>query len=139
VACEECERPGAKDWEGEDATCAFDSMGEFVSGNWMCGAMRLLRLAAYRGQGQGSQEDGAAFYFRDDRGPASSIGVVHVPEDEAEEKGGFWVVMSFYKDRGRTSRAYVFSDDSVPLPLNEELAKEAIKILRETGRLPKGK
>ena len=73
-----------KDWEGDDRKCAFES-GTFSDDNWNCATMSKLRAIAenYRA-------------FGDDQSIAT------IPIDETEGRNSGWLVMNWYKSRGRT-------------------------------------
>ncbi len=79
-----------------------------------------------------ADEDPAYRYRHDDIG---SIGVVPVPliegEDHEECRGGGFIMMTWYKNRGRTTRAYRV-DETVCEPLTLAAAEEAIECLEAT-------
>lgn len=80
-----------KNWEGDDRKCAFES-GTFSDDNWNCATMSKLRDIAenYR-------------IYGDDQ----SIAVI--PVSEVGEYNSGWLVLSWYKSRGRTDVAQIVS------------------------------
>ncbi len=90
--------------------CAFKN-GEFTASNWNCGTMTLIRTLAY----DGLSEQTVSFRSND-----SSLGVVSFGDGE-------YAVLTWYKDRGRTSQAYVMFDDDEPRPMTLADANEIIK------------
>ena len=109
MPCGMCRERG-KTWTGSDPRCAFEN-GVFNPDNWDCATMNALRERA--------EELGTD--FRDDMA-AASIG--YVPFES--EDGAGYVVMTWYKDRGRTGQAIVMWDDEEPRPLTEEDALAAL-------------
>lgn len=117
MPCPRCVARG-KTWQGDDPVCAFGDDGIFRTDNWNCATMNALRDLAERGDSCWSR--------RDDMG-AGSIGVVSVYDGSAEEDWqGFYIVMTWYKGRGRTSRAYAMEDDHEPRPLTLAQAEMAL-------------
>lgn len=110
TVCPLCQVRG-KRWEGGDPQCAFPR-GVFRSENWNCATMNVLRVLA-RVYG---------LHYRDDLGPAS-IGAVPF---ESEEYQGY-VVMTWYKNRGRTGMAVLMCDDREPEMLTLDIAMDAIR------------
>ena len=96
--CKECETRG-KTWEGSDPKCAF-LLDEFHTDNWNCATMNKLRNLCY--------DNG--FYKRDDNS-AASIGVLHIPE--LDNAYGY-LIMTWYKSRGRVGKAVIMCDDEDP-------------------------
>ncbi|MFZ4454254.1 hypothetical protein [Salibacterium aidingense] len=98
--CRMCWERG-KTWNGDDPRCAFPG-GVFTPNNWNCATMGRLRAMA--------EENGHC--DRDDNS-CGSIGFVRMNDDYAPEDydglGGY-VVMSWYKDRGKTGHAIVMDD-----------------------------
>lgn len=98
--------------------CAFaDGSTVFREDNWNCFTMSVLRENAYK---------------RKTRWGDNSLGFVVVGEDRATDTlpMGF-VVMAWYKDRGRTGQA-AFIDESFPArPLTRNEAEELSDILEK--------
>jgi hypothetical protein len=117
MACKRCEERG-KTWEGSDPKCAFDDNGVFNGDNWNCATMNKLRNIAEE------LETG----WRDDNS-CGSIGYVPMDNDYAPDDfntyGGY-IVMMWYKERGRTGNA-VFMTDEETMPLTVKHAELAIK------------
>lgn len=121
MPCKLCRERG-KPWHGDDPRCAFET-GVFSPENWNCATMNALRERA--------RELGTT--FRDDNA-AGSIGCVPV---ETDDFNGY-VVLVWYKDRGRTGNAILLCDDEPPRPLTEEAALAALRysewLLQMRGR-----
>lgn len=97
--------------------CAFENSNEFSTDNWCCETMRILRQVVME----------TAIWHND-----SNIGVLPIPvNNEGQEVMQGMLVMSWYKNRGRTGRAMVFWDDNEPLVLNLETANYIIKQLEK--------
>ena len=77
---------------GDDPNCAFDEWGAFQSENWQCAGLDELREAVYDN----------AHYSEDQH-----LGVV--PYD-----GGF-IILSYYKNRGRTEGAWIVEESNIRL------------------------
>lgn len=102
--------------------CAFGADGVFTRKNWCCetiGAVRALCL-------EDDEPRPGTFHMRDDD-RAACIGVVHIPESEEEGVQQGYVVMSWYKGRGRTGQAWVFWDGDEPARLNLKTAEWLLK------------
>lgn len=117
MACKRCEERG-KTWAGSDPKCAFNENGLFVQDNWNCATMNQLRIIA-------EQLD----TVRRDDNSSGSIGTVPMDHDLAPDDfdtfGGY-VVMMWYKDRGKTGNA-IFMTDEETMPLTIEHAELAIQ------------
>ena len=89
--------------------CAFEK-GKFDHDNWNCETMNQLR-------------EHCDFERRDDMS-AACIGVIHIPDVKVEDlpQQGY-IVMTWYKQRGKTGQSYVMCDDDVPEPLTLETAE----------------
>ena len=109
--CKECEKRG-KQWNGDNPVCGFNN-GKFNPENWNCASLNKLR-AYCRDHG---------YSYRDDVNNAS-IGVFPIPDNDIISG---YIVMTWYKSRGRTGRAIVMCDDSEPVILNEEMAEAIIE------------
>lgn len=116
MVCKLCIERG-KTWEGDDPKCAFESK-VFSSDNWNCATMNKLRAI--------SEEYERS--WRDDLS-CGSIGYVPMDNDFAPDDfdtyGGY-IVMMWYKERGRTGNA-VFMTDGETIPLTIRHAEVAIK------------
>ena len=109
--CKECEIRG-KTWEGSDPTCAFNT-DVFNSENWNCATMNKLRSICYD----------KGFYNRDDNASAS-IGVLTIPE--SDDAYGY-LIMTWYKSRGKVGKAVVMCDDEEPHILTLKESEAIIK------------
>lgn len=120
MKCKECIKRG-KTWEGDDPVCAFTN-GIFSTNNWNCATMNILREKAEK-----------FFTYRDDL-VNSSIGIIDIPEADDENIQQGYLVMTWYKNRGKTAYAYVMDDDHKPQVLTLKTAEFIIK----TGKDKKG-
>lgn len=97
--------------------CAFET-GTFSTENFQCGTMNDLRdLAEKLSEDKERLEKGYCRdgYHRREDMDSGSIGVVRIPESDMEfeddEAVQGYIVMTWYKNRGRTGRAYIMDDD----------------------------
>lgn len=90
-----------KTWNGDDRNCAFDSCGNFTNDNWNCATMSDLRSLS-------EVKQVVNFNNRDDNS-AGSIGVVIIP-DNLDFRG--YLIMTWYKSRGKCSTALIINDES---------------------------
>lgn len=109
-----------KTWQGSDPKCAFDQNGIFTSDNWACATMSRLRTIA--------DENDLIQKVNE-----TSLATIYVPSkdldditesDNFDAYGGF-IILSWYKGRGRVSSAIFMSDEGT-MPLNIEHVKRAI-------------
>lgn len=99
---------------GSPIRCAFTNDGMFTSDNWNCRTMSVLRGACYNN-----------YTYRDDM-DAGSIGICHIPENDIISG---YVVLTYYKDRGKTGSATIVYDDETPKPLTLEMAEAIIDVM----------
>jgi len=121
--CQRCET--AYGWGrpanfASDPICAFAS-GAFSAPNWNCITANRLRELA--GDSLGERPRSFSWVCRDDNA-AASFGAFWVPEHN--DGGGFYVAMSWYKNRGATGQIWGFRDDEIPHALTLIEAEEAI-------------
>jgi len=110
MTCKLCQERG-KTWDGADPQCAFES-DVFSPDNWNCATMNTLRdIAESLGTTMHRDLDDA------------SIG--YVPLGDDGEYSGY-VVMTWYKNRGRTGNALIMWDDEPVEELTEAAALQAI-------------
>lgn len=107
MPCDLC-KTTIKDWVGDDRKCAFDDAGIFKADNWNCATMNVLRTLAddcfYE------HPPGKALYNSD-----QTLAVV--PSAAPSETGAF-IVMGWYKSRGRTEVALLIDEEQhTPLTL----------------------
>ncbi len=100
-------------------TCAFPD-GTFTPHHWNCQTMIALRELVNPDQESTSAHFFHAFHYNADD---SRFGVLVIPESEDEAVQFGYLVMLWYKDRGRTSQAFVVSDDEEPHPLTLKTAE----------------
>ena len=107
MTCELCGELKQPPGFGEPRKCAFGDnspTAPFREDNWACGLVDRLRRLCYRcddaddATWQGELNEWG-WRKRDDIG-AESIGVLHIPENDKVRSG--YVVLTWYKDRGRT-------------------------------------
>ena len=113
--CHECKKRG-KTWNGSDPICAFKNL-EFSNDNWNCATINIIRDLI------DSDFHAGCFGFRDDMDNAS-IGVIPLPS-KCDESG--YLVMTWYKERGRVGMAIIVNDDDNPKPLTRKTASQIIK------------
>ena len=116
-----CLERGTPDNFGSEPKCAFET-GAFSPDNWMCATMIELRRLAEDSWRHG--EDGGNFSFRESD---SSLATLWFYDGEDDYSLAKWLVMTFYKSRGRTSRAYVLCDDDEPTVLTLQQAEYALR------------
>lgn len=111
--CKECELRG-KTWNGDDPQCGFVD-GIFTKDNWMCATLMGLRLIA---------EDNNCIHRAED----DNLGVIPVNCYINDKSYVGFVVLLWYKSRGRTTNAYFMKEgyDSSPTLLTLELAEEIL-------------
>lgn len=128
MACSRCQKRG-QTWEGSAPRCAFEH-GVFTTDNWNCATMNELRALAYEAKAiaEPVRDWQPGWAFRDDMA-AASFGVLYVPE--TKRGGGYYICMSWYKQRGKTGRAITMQDDSAPQLLTIEEAEDAIIAVRK--------
>ncbi len=111
-ACRRCTER-VKDWNGDDPKCGFDAEGNFLAHNWNCATLGGLRDLA--------EADGAVRLWHND----SNMAILPGPEeaqmlDGAQEagyphgRGSCFVVIKWYKHRGRTESVLWWSSMDVP-------------------------
>lgn len=116
MACRLCKERG-KTWEGSDPVCAFEN-GVFSPKNWNCATMSKLRRLS-EGLGNSDRDDDSC----------GSIGYVPLSDNYAPatyEGYGGYIVMMWYKERGRVGHALFMTDEGAE-PLTLEHAEIAIR------------
>ena len=108
--CLRCEERG-KTWEGSDPRCAFPGRGLFVSDNWNCATMGLLRSLV-----EGFDDE----VFSDDH----YAGFLSIP-------GGAWLLLQWYKRRGRTDQLYLMREGEAPYTPTLEEVERALSFYEE--------
>lgn len=108
--CNRCQKQGQPDHFGSPVKCAFIN-GIFDSDNWQCATINVLRNLIHE-----DTQPLAKFYTREDM-RQGSLGVISIPEYDTEGLQQGYLIMSWYKNRGRTGQAWVFWDDDIPEPL----------------------
>jgi hypothetical protein len=106
MTCKMCIERG-KTWVGDDPKCAFET-GPFSGYNWNCATMNALRDIA----------DNVGLHHRDDM-ESGSFGAVPCSEG--------YIVMAWYKNRGKTGAALVIDENAGVSDLTEAVALAAIE------------
>lgn len=108
--CPRCLARG-KTWPGSNPVCAFVANGPFTSENWNCATMNLLRDL---GEGCVVGNAEAQQYCI----------VLPVPRSEGDLPDGWpdFIVLGFYKRRGRTEGAWALAETEMK-PLRLEHAE----------------
>lgn len=99
--------------------CAFGDGGLFTTDNWSCVTMLELRKLV-----EDFERVGSSLCQAND----SSVGVIPIPDWNRDEQG--FVVLEWYKHRGRTPVATVVSDDGIAL-LTLGLAEALVEFYRD--------
>lgn len=102
-SCPRC-RERTKDWVGSDPKCGFNADGTFVTLNWNCATLNVLRQAAEEGRNEP--------LWHDD----SNVVVLPAPENE-DGSGGNFIILRWYKRRGRTDAALWWGPGVLPVPI----------------------
>jgi hypothetical protein len=126
--CSECKARG-KIWNGSDPKCAFTG-GAFNEKNWNCATVNILRFiieAAFDDDHTTKVIRHPAWKCRNDGG-AGTIGVLLIPE-EIDLPG--YIVMTWYKNRGKTEQAWVINDSNPPRALTIQEAELVITFFRD--------
>lgn len=115
MQCKLC-REREKTYVGSIPQCAFnvDNTGTFNSDNWNCATMNALREKAAE----------LKTNYRDDQA-AGSIGYVPYEDFDGELSNGY-IVMTWYKERGKTDMAFLVSTDDEIEQLTEQMALDAL-------------
>lgn len=99
MKCRACVERG-KTWSGDDPICGWEGP---IAHNWDCATIGKLRSIADRNQ--------FAKYLED-------TNIATIPVDYNDTTG--WIVLSWYKSRGRTSTAmFIFDEECHELTLKE--------------------
>ncbi|MET0601840.1 MAG: hypothetical protein ABW167_07610 [Baekduia sp.] len=108
MSCPRC-TARVKDWEGDDPRCGFNADGTFNTSNWNCATLNELRDRA-----------GDAVWNEDDW-----VSILRAPE--IKKPGGsllvVFVLLRWYKSRGRTDSVLWWADDGPPTPITLEQAE----------------
>jgi len=102
MICNACRERG-KPWDGDDPICGFDK-NVFDCENWNCATLGKLRILAEKGK-----------VFNNEQ----YCSIIPIPETND------FVILLWYKSRGRTDSAIVISDKSI-LPLTINIAEKII-------------
>lgn len=108
MSCPRC-TTRVKDWEGDDPKCGFNDDGTFTAKNWNCATLNELREQVLH-----------PVYNEDDW-----VGVVAAPEIK-HPNGSLlvaYVLLRWYKSRGRTDSVLWWANDGTLLPITLEQAE----------------
>jgi hypothetical protein len=114
-------------------SCAFPTEGWFHKDNWNCATMNAFR--DFICNSAHAYHDLVVGYSRDDLS-AASIGVIRIPEkcvlDDGSGllKGGGYLCIAWYKDRGRTSSAIRVWNEEIST-LTFDVADRLIQYIRK--------
>lgn len=114
MKCKMCIARG-KTWSGSDPICAWED-NHPLSDNWNCATLIRLRNVAI--------ERGWVINLED-------VSLATIPVDD-DDHGYGWVVLSWYKSRGRTGTALFVNDDKY----QELTESDAIACLKYHGQWP---
>ena len=117
MICELCEKRG-KTWDGDDPRCAFQPE-QFSTANWNCATLNTLRDIAEK-----EQRDDRIFRTYHLRHCDHSFAALPFTDRNGVER---FIALSWYKSRGRTGQAWVFTEDDPPVPLTYEAAMDCIQ------------
>jgi hypothetical protein len=97
MSCPRCEEAGKPENFGQNRQCAFAEglpSTKFSGDNWNCVSMDILRKAVWeRAVWEGDQ----------------ACAVLSMPwSDDDEEAFGSFIILSWYKNRGRTEEAWLY-------------------------------
>jgi len=103
-------RHGVKYWTGDDPCCAFDEAGNFRENNWNCFLMTKVRELC----GQWDEDAPGNCWWDEDQ----YYGVIYIPtwfagEEVKSPLRGCFVLMDWYKSRGRTDSFRILAGDIV--------------------------
>ena len=105
--------------------CGFRN-GVFTRNNWNCQTLIKLREIAESIIWDDKPHPLAVGYRRDDFNSAS-IGIIQIPKAESDEIQMGYIVLTWYKNRGKTGNAIVICDDYDIEPLTLKTAEWVIK------------
>ena len=114
----------------DEPKCAFEGE-EFSRDNWSCQTLSLLRSACpdiFANYEERKRKWGL-YWRRDDIG---TICVIPVPEEVDKDTG--FIILVFYKDRGRVDNAIRVTLDKVET-LKRDLAERMVDWLFENGKV----
>jgi hypothetical protein len=128
MPCLLCVERGKPDNYGGDPRCGFDDQGVFTTDNWMCATLLKLRDLAEEGVLPNSLEESpGTWYGARFEGYDINLCVIETKHPEYTDSTA-WIVLSFYKNRGRTGQAWFFYEDEPPRPITIADAERAITI-----------
>lgn len=126
VECPLCVSRG-QDWSGSAPVCGFQD-GVFSPANWNCATLNALRKAAVDfGKSYRNDGIGAIGYLPLDTDFAT--------EEESDAQNPGFVVLQWYKERGRTENAVFMADGEIsPLTLRQaQLALETYNAYKQVN------
>lgn len=126
MKCKNCIEAGQPECFASPRKCAFES-GVFSSDNWNCDTMNRLRNIVYN-NGEVCGRSSRMFWRCRDDNASASIGVIRIPENDTISG---YLVMTWYKGRGRTGMAVTVEDGKAPELLTLEQAEAILDRLAE--------
>jgi len=118
MTCKRCEERGHPASFGSAPKCAFEE-GEFSSDNWNCATMNELRAIAEE---------------REVWNQDQYCSIIPVPE--SEDDCGEFLVLGWYKHRGKTEAAWVIDEDWAPTRLDLPMAERILEGRRAMPAAP---
>jgi hypothetical protein len=138
--CKRCQKTPVPSNFGSPRKCAFNSNGIFTSDNWNC--VTACELRALAGEGWDNKKDAESFFVRRDDRSYAAIWIPPHPEDVPDGervgpfRGGGFIAMTWYKDRGQTEIMIRVDPrdggmpDEAGLPLTAHEAEAALENLQ---------
>ena len=117
MPCKLCLERGKK-WDGDDPKCAFEGF-TFSALNWNCATMNRLRSIA-RGEYKAARCSPPALACAED----DYVAVIPFIDDDLDMPR--FIVIGWYKSRGKTERAFIYRDGDHPENLPWQAAKTCI-------------
>jgi hypothetical protein len=128
MACSRCEKAYAdgKPIEfGSEPECAFET-GVFDSSNWQCQTMNELREMAEDDVYARLSGSAPAVVYNDDQWAA----ILPIPsptnDEERAARVADFIILGWYKHRGRTEAAYMLNGDYPIMPLTLAVAEKVL-------------
>lgn len=118
MACPLCLADPMPRYFGSPRKCAFNEDGSFNQDNWNCATISSLLVFVNDRKG-------------DIHGNDESMQLIYAYQDvDGEMMGNGWIVLTRYKQRGRTDSAVHVGQFWPPRPLTLAMAEELLPLLR---------
>ncbi len=105
---------------GSARRCAFQADGSFTDDNWNCATEDVLLGIIF------NDDDWEERYSIGGNDESIQIIPVYRPDEDGFFWGDGWLVMTRYKQRGKTSNAYWIGDSHDAEPLTLQIANDVI-------------